>query len=310
MKKIILISSHCEDQEKKNVLIHNIKKLKKNDFDIILYSTINLENEIVDLCDYYIFSKINPILKYPLKGMGAWRHFHIKDEIYSITHIFDDYGWAGLTQYKNMLSLVRNLDYDVIYLMIYDIELTDILIDVLKNNEKTLFFPSKHKNKNKQWEVGSHLMCLNKKDIDIFLDESTLEKYLENDNNYLEKFIEEIQTKHNWKVSNVIVEDLINRFKKPFEKKTLLNKTKVYFINDLNKNIFGFLFYDVIVDFNVKLIVNNTVDIQYIEKDTIIFCEKPINKLLLEIDGNEINFTEKINQYTQNLFKKINNEYF
>lgn len=305
MKKIVLISSHCEDQEKKNVLIDNIKTLKKNDFDVILYSTINLENKIIDLCDYYIFSKINPILKYPLKGMGAWRHFHLKDEIYSITHIFDDNGWAGLTQYKNMLSLVKNLDYDVIYLMIYDIELTDILIDVLKNNEKTLFFPSKHKNNSSHWKVGPHLICLNKKDIDIFLGETTLENYLRNKSNFLEKFIEEIQSKHDWIISDIIVEDLINRFKQPFEKNLLINKTKVYFINDIEKNIFGFLFYDIEVDFNMKLTVNDTISSQYIESDTIIFCEKPINKLVLEIDGNEVNFTEKINQYVQNLIEKI-----
>lgn len=307
MKKIILISSHCEDEEKKDLLINNIKKLKKNNFDIILYSTSKLENEIIDLCDYYIFSKINPVLKYPLKGMGAWRHFYLKDEIYSITHIFDDYGWAGLTQYKNMLSIVKLLDYDVIYLMIYDIELTDNLIDLLKTNENTLFFPSKHKNNNSgnYWKIGSHLISLNKKDIDTFLNEITLENYLRNPKNFLEKFIEEIQIKYNWNISDIIVEDLVNRFKPPFKKDLLMNKTKVYFINNIEKNTFGFLFYDVIINFNLKITVNDSVNTQHIDSDTIIFCEKPINKLIVEIDGNEFNFTEKINQYAQNLFEKI-----
>lgn len=308
MKKAILISSHCDNQEKKDLLIKNIKLIKKNNIDVFLYSSVHLENEIIDLSDYYIFTKTNPILTYPLKGMFSWKIFQTKQGLYKISHIYDDWGWAGITQYKNMISLARNLNYDIFYLMIYDVEITENVLKIFKENQHTLFFPSKHKNnKNgEQWKVGSHLICLNKNDCENFLNEITLENYLKNPNNILENFIEEIQVKYNWNVSNILIEDLIQIRTITFNDKELLNKTvKVYFINSIEQNKYGVLLFDVKESFLLKIVVDDVVIKHKIESDNIIFYEKPRQNLTIHIDDNIHDFTHYINVFKQNMISKI-----
>ena len=65
MKKIALISSFCNDKNKINVLISNIKKLKEMNFDVLLISPIQLDTEVTKYCDYYFFTKDNPVYNWP-----------------------------------------------------------------------------------------------------------------------------------------------------------------------------------------------------------------------------------------------------
>ena len=54
MKKAVIILSHCNTEEKLQVLKNNISKLKSNpNLDIILTSHISLPQEVVDSVEYF-----------------------------------------------------------------------------------------------------------------------------------------------------------------------------------------------------------------------------------------------------------------
>jgi len=69
MKKIALISSFCDTQDKLNVLKKNIETLKKNDLDVLLMSPIHLPENIQSMCDYYFQTKDNPVYDWPTKAI-------------------------------------------------------------------------------------------------------------------------------------------------------------------------------------------------------------------------------------------------
>ena len=55
MKKIALISTFCDNQEKLDLLIKNIKKIKSLGIDVMIISPLKLNDEVIELCDYSIF---------------------------------------------------------------------------------------------------------------------------------------------------------------------------------------------------------------------------------------------------------------
>lgn len=302
MKRVVLISSHCEDEEKVNVLKKNLNILRKNNIDTILYSTVNLNSDITELSTHYYFTKENPILKYPIKGVGTWRKFNINGEWITITHIENDYGWAGAYQYKNLLKISKIFDYDVLFLMIYDLILTEDIIDVLNNNNETLLFPSRHVDNKEYWKVGSHLICLNKNNVDEFIEELTIENYLSNEKYVLETFIGNICNKKNWNISDKIVEDEIVRYIEPFNRNHTTNNIKFYYINNVINNIYGILFFDVVGKTTIKVEINeNTIQLD-IEEDYILETEKVLNKLIITINHEVYDLTYEICNFSVSKF--------
>ena len=61
-KKVALISSFCDSENKIAILNENIKKLKDNNLDVMLISPLVLPEETVKLCDYFFYTKDNVIL--------------------------------------------------------------------------------------------------------------------------------------------------------------------------------------------------------------------------------------------------------
>mgnify|MGYP003353522814 FL=1 len=59
MKNIVLIQSHCDTEEKLDYLKKNIEKIKKFDLEILLFSHIPLNQEVIGMVDYFVFDKSN-----------------------------------------------------------------------------------------------------------------------------------------------------------------------------------------------------------------------------------------------------------
>jgi 3-polyprenyl-4-hydroxybenzoate decarboxylase len=59
MKKIALISTFCDTEEKQNVLLENILKLKNLGLDIMVISPnfVIVKQDIIDLCDFFFTLK-------------------------------------------------------------------------------------------------------------------------------------------------------------------------------------------------------------------------------------------------------------
>lgn len=303
MRKVILISSHCEDEEKVNVLEKNLIKLNKIGIDIILYSTVTLKEEITKLCTHYFYTKENPILSYPTKGIGTWRKFNINDEWITVTHVENDYGWAGAYQYKKLLEIAKVFQYDFFYLMIYDLILDEELINFFQENEKTLFFPSRHKGNQNHWTVGSHLISLTLEDSNKFMDEINLDNYLSNLKYILENFIRDICIKNNWEISEKIIEDEINRYVDPFFRNQTKNGTVFYYVNDeINKKFF-ILFFHVNRPSQIIIEVNEDIKKLELDKDAMIMIEQVKDKFVIKIDEEEFNLSDQIKKFS---YSKLN----
>jgi SAM-dependent methyltransferase len=73
IKKVGLISSFCDNQEKIDVLEKNIDIIKSHGLDVIVISPFNLPENITSKCDYFFITKDNPILDWPIRSMYSWR---------------------------------------------------------------------------------------------------------------------------------------------------------------------------------------------------------------------------------------------
>ena len=62
MKKIVLISTFCDTEEKIIVLKENILSLKQLGLDTLVISPLILPAEIIEISDFVFFTKENPIL--------------------------------------------------------------------------------------------------------------------------------------------------------------------------------------------------------------------------------------------------------
>ena len=119
IKKVALISTYCDTQEKIDVLIKNIDKVKAYGLDVIVISPIFLPQYVQTKCDYFLLTKDNPVLDWPGKAMQAWKNILINSKSITVTRVYADYGWAGLFQVKKLSELALTLDYDYFYHMIY-----------------------------------------------------------------------------------------------------------------------------------------------------------------------------------------------
>ena len=210
-KKIALISSFCNDQEKIDVLIKNINIVKSLGLDVMVLSPFYLPKEVVDRCDYFFVTKDNPVYEWPKKGWNFWRETPYKGKTLKISKTVSDYGWAGVHQVKQLNEIALNLDYTHYYHLIYDLKITDEVKSYFNSTPTHLVFPSKRGKT--IWKVGLHLMIFNKENLRKFNNFITEESY---------NTIDKIDSSFDWlakvvdlmpiKIASLAVEDEIYIF--------------------------------------------------------------------------------------------------
>ena len=132
-KKVALISSYCENEEKIKVLQETIQKLKENNLDVILISPLILPEKIINACDYFFYTKDNEILLWPVKVQMYYNYWKLDEEKYLIIkEPSKDYGWAGLNQVKKLTEIALSFDYDYFYHLIYDLEIDENVTSVIQ----------------------------------------------------------------------------------------------------------------------------------------------------------------------------------
>ena len=172
MKKLALINTYCNNEERLNLLHNNIIKLKKLGIDSLVYSPLPLPKEITKIADFTIISKENPILKWPERAMVGWKLIPpCKD--YLIVAV-PDYGWASLYQYKKLFEYATTLNYDHFFPMIYDLVLDETITNTLLNPHPKLFFNT---DKSKVG-IANNFLSLNRENIQKLPSLITKENYL------------------------------------------------------------------------------------------------------------------------------------
>jgi len=212
MKKIALISTFCDTQEKQDILLENILKIKELGIDVMALGPnfIQLPPRITEACDYFFYTKDNPLLEWPVRAYTHWyRKEHSPEKILYMHRGLADYGWAALYQTKKLSQLALTFDYDIFYHMIYDLEINEVIKQELLSNKVNLIYPRRNpKNLDEVWETTLHFMVFDRPMMENIEKEITLEEYLRT-NGVAEGEVYKWREKYNLKTSNHPVVDKI-----------------------------------------------------------------------------------------------------
>lgn len=265
MKKIALISTYCDTQEKKDVFLELVKKVKSLGVDVIAISPLPLDKEHIEACDYLFFTKENPILTWPVRLFTFWRQFPLSDgRITTIQRGVGDYGWAAVYHVKKLTQIMLGYDYDVFYHMIYDLEVDSVVEESLKNFNGNMVYPRRDPNNpNTLWETTLHFMSFDRELMEKIEKEITLQGYLS---------------------TNGVAEGEVLKWKNKFNITAAEHpvKDKIYYWKN-----YDFFDYSPTNDFKLFLSKNEEMDI-WIGQNPIYSTKLPPNLRLLFYDFNEI----------------------
>ena len=131
----VVIMSHCDDEEKLNLLEKCIIANKSNGYSIILSSHIKVPEYISDLVDYIIIDKDNPIISakeasvYGYSPYTYWNHLDC-----DITLPFQyNHSYAALKLIKNGLSIAVVNTFDKVHFVNYDYIINTNLLEENSN---------------------------------------------------------------------------------------------------------------------------------------------------------------------------------
>ena len=304
MKKIALISTFCDTEEKQNLLKENIIKIKNLKIDVIIISPLQIPQDIINLCDYFLYTKENPVFNWPLKSYYYWWKGTIKGSNIKMTTCQPDYGFAGLLHIKRMADLVLSMDYDMFFPMIYDLNITDYVKSILLDNKKNSFFPAKNI-RGDTWPIGLRLISLDREHLIRFENLITKENYMFNITDCAESWIHKSINFIPGIIENEFLEDLIYNYEhinffdqsiikglKLFIHKIVNSELKLFFYDFKNVKNFTIKTEDFIQEFNVN------------EFEEIEFPYKEYNSFIVVYEGKEYDFTDIISKITFNTFTK------
>ncbi len=176
MKRIALISSYCDNDEKIEVLSNNIDTIKSLGIDVMLNSPIPLPIQIIKKCDYFFLTKDNPVLNWPIKSSISWYAFPTYGKDIKLCRSLPDFGWANIYQVKKLSQISLTLDYDYFYHIIYDLDINDDVKNDMLSDKKCNFFHFH------EWNVSLHFMIFDRENLSKFSSAISYEQYITDGN--------------------------------------------------------------------------------------------------------------------------------
>ena len=307
MKKIALISTFCNTEEKQNLLKENIIKIKNLGIDVIAISPIQIPQDIVSLCDYFLYTKENPVFDWPLKSYFYWWEGIIKGNNTKMTTCQPDYGFAGLLHIKRMADLALSMDYDMFFPMIYDLNFTPYVESIFNDNKKNSFFPSK-RGDHSFWPVGLNLISLDREHLTRFKNLITKESYLTESKGDAFSWTQRALDFIPGIIEKEPVEDLIYYYSISgfynFSDYSIIEGVKL-FIHKIKDQDIKFIFYDFK---DVKNFIIKTEEFEYEynikEWEEIELPYKEYDSFIVVYKEKEYDFTDIISKITFNTFTK------
>lgn len=219
-KNLVVILSHCNTEEKLQVLKDNIDILKKNNLDILLTSHIPLPKNIQSQVEYLVYDKNNPIFYYPKRIMVYFRTLHFSNNInLRLENFYPDYGYTALNQILKASYLGLNLDYTHYSFINYDVIFTPKFIEALKNPSNLLCSKVRDKSINDKFRFPSFMLnILSKENLQKIIPLISEEKYIsgpkDKDFKDVEEYWEYLIQLFDYEVFEDVIEDQI-RFDNP-----------------------------------------------------------------------------------------------
>lgn len=307
MKKVALISSFCDTQQKINILSENINFLKNIGIDTIVISPFSLPDEIINNSTYFFKTNDNPVLDWPFRAMYSWKEIYIYGEKYRIAKTHADYGWAGLYQVKQLSEIGLILDYDQYFHMIYDLKIDEEIVQYFKSDKTCCLFPSKRDVT--IWDVGLHFMIFDKMNLKRFISFIHLDSYLNINDGDAFTWLKNLRTFFPYELESKQVEDWIYYYDGfDFYNYSPTNEFSMFIIKDDQlKDSIKLLFYSLNLQEEIKVIVNSNEKCFIIENYSIFDLEltaKSISSVVLLYKENFYDITETINNIKHNTITK------
>lgn len=303
MKKIALISTFCNTEEKLHLLKQNIIKIKNLGIDVMIFSPLKVSDDIVEICDYTIISKENPVLNWPEKAYFQWWEGTINGNNVRMTTTYPDYGYAGLVQFKRMADLALSMDYDLFYPMIYDININEHVESVFYSNKRNSFFPSMRDGS--IWGIGLHLISLDKNHLVRFKTLITKESYLVEDDFDAFAWLHRAVKLVPGVIEKTPVEDLIYFLENKNFFDLSLSKKYSCFIHKTNHDNMKLVFYNFGGTKHFKITsINFEQEYTLREWEQIMLPFMDTDLLIIKHDEEEIDYSKEIKKIGQNVFEK------
>jgi len=298
-KKLFLISSYCNDENKLNVLSDNLDILNNLGHDTLLLSPIPIPEEIIKKCTYFFKTKENPVTPISEKTYIFWKNI---SQNLKLERFYADYGWADLYQRKKLCEIGLTFEYDKYYNIIYDTKINYSIINEI-NSDKVNRYYSNRATTGDVNEISLHYLPLDRymtEKLSNYLDKG---KYIGSHDmvhQYLMKWVEEESIVK----SDLVVEEHVNYYEGE-EIFSLVNNgdIKVFLEKDEMNNLTNrFICYDVItknnrIIINEKIIFNNLNDNEI--RDTGLLTRE-IKKIEIECNGQIYDCTDNYNKIGRN----------
>jgi len=292
MKKLALISTYCNTKQKQEILRNNIKNFQELGVDTLLFSPKNfLPEDIINLSNHCILTEENPI---PSIGERVQYVYRYPKSKFNLRHtlVYLDYGWASLNQIKRLFDYGAFLDYDLYYPILYDLDFTPEIKDIINSNQSNYFFSNKRPGGG-FYKCGAIFGVFDKNYCNKISTHISFNEY----QNYTsaENYYQNIQEKLNLPIHSYVTKDLIfEHDSPPYYNISNTEQLKIFvdnscFLPDLYnlKEDFrevGIHFYDVKSPTKVKIQTNTEILEYLIEHEQILFINLDIPKIDIIID--------------------------
>jgi len=268
-KSVALFSTFCNSEEKVNVLVENIKKVKELGLDAIVITPFLLDRKIYDLSDTVITTKENPLDLHD-KSIVIWKKGFTKDyknlsgEIFNI--VLPDYGYASGVQMKRLIDYSLSFNYENYHIIIYDLLIDGEVEKILTEGRECSFFRNDRIVEN---PVGGTFISLNKENAKIYSSLIRQQSYYYDMEDTGEKWLGKIQLAMGGKIEDLVVSDTI---KNGDDEAFSIDHTPDFSFSTfiVKDKLLELYFYNVKVDTKIEIEINGDIMIKNIrDKESI-----------------------------------------
>ena len=299
MKKIALISTFCDNDEKIQVLRENLIEFKKLGVDTMVLSPLQLPNDIIEVSDFVFFTKENPVLGWPIKTHTLWRRTPTKKGTLVIHNGIKDYGWAALYQFKKLFQISSTYDYDIYYQITYDLLINDFVKEVIQSNKINVIHPrqSPH-NPAHIWNASLHFNIFDREHVKKIGDFIDYNRYINFNGKFAEYEAQIWSDTFGIEISKDYISDRIYYYDnvEPFNK-SKSEKYKMFYTKPFNTNNgnIDLVFYNIKTDIKININDNIFDNIEeYVLYYSGVDCQK-VYKFIVHTEDEEIDYTEQYN---------------
>jgi hypothetical protein len=220
-----------------------------------------------------------------------------------VSRTYPDYGFAGLTQVKQLSDIALSFGYDQFYHMIYDLKIDENVIEGFQSDKEGNVYPSKRGEI--IWQVGLHYMIFNRENLKKFISKISLENYLSLKDSDAFEWLRNLKELVPYEVEKIPVEDEIYYYENiDFFNYSPTDKFKFFSEkNDELASSIKLLFYNMDSEKEIKIKVGDSENIVIVNKNQIIdlgFNRTNYQKVVLEMDTEEYDITEIIKKVKHN----------